>query len=283
MPFDLLGAVVPALRDRYLVEDQVGRGGMAMVCRARHAATGQEVAIKVLWPELARGVSGKRFLREIGILGQLTHPNLLPVLDSGVVEVVPGLEVPWLAMPFVTEETLASHSARLGRMEVQRALAITRDIAAALAAVHAGNYLHRDVKPSNILLRTGGAVLADFGLARALAVSGAERVSTTGLLVGTPEYSSPEQSRGDSRIDGRSDLYSLGVVLYEMLAGEPPFTGRNAQVIAARHQKEAPPEIRIVRPEVPEGVQRLLNSLLAKDPSDRPASADQVMKGILTP
>lgn len=282
MAFDLLGAITPAIRDRYVVERQVGHGGMGMVCRARAVGSGRTVALKVLWPELARAVSGKRFLREIEILSRLTHPNLLPLLDSGLIEVLPGLEVPWLAVPFVEEETLARRLEQTGKLDLTQALNITREIGAGLDAVHTRGYVHRDVKPSNILLRAGGAVLADFGLARGLAVSGGDKLSTTGLLVGTPVYASPEQSRGDARIDGGSDLYSLGIVLYEMLAGEPPFTGRTPQVVAAKHQHEAAPGIRIVRPEVPEQVEQLLLRLLAKKRSDRPASAGSLIQDLLT-
>jgi serine/threonine-protein kinase len=281
MAFDLLGAITPALRARYLVEEQVGKGGMGMVCRAVVAGTGRRVALKVLWPELAQAVTGKRFLREIEILSHLTHPNLLPLLDSGLVEVLPGLEVPWLAMPYVEEDSLARRLTRTGKLDVPLALRITREVAAGLGAVHAAGYVHRDVKPSNILLGAGGVVLTDFGLARAVAASSDEKVSTTGLLVGTPEYSSPEQSR-DENIDGRSDLYSLGIVLYEMLAGEPPYTGRNTQVVAAKHQHEPVPGIRIVRPEVPPAIEQTLLRLLAKQPSERPGSAEEVIESFLT-
>lgn len=281
MAFDLLGAITPALRAHYLVEEQIGKGGMGMVCRAVVAGTGRRVALKVLWPELAQAVTGRRFLREIEILSRLTHPNLLPLLDSGLVEVLPGLEVPWLAMPYVEEDSLAARLTRTGKLDLPLALRIAREVAAGLGAVHASGYVHRDVKPSNILLGAGGVVLADFGLARAVAASSEEKVSTTGLLVGTPEYSSPEQSRGEN-IDGSSDLYSLGIVLYEMLAGERPFTGRNTQVVAAKHQHEPAPGIRIVRPEVPQAIEQTLLRLLAKRPSERPGSAEEVIESLLT-
>lgn len=282
MAFDLLGAIIPLLKHRYQVQEAIGRGGVGMVCRAHESGTGREVALKVLWPELAKGIAARRFLREIEIQSQFTHPNLLPLLDSGTAEILPGLEVPWMATPYLPEETLAQTLSRTRRVNLGRAAQIGRGVAEGLSSLHTNGYVHRDIKPSNILFQGGAAVLADFGLARAIMASGHEAVSTTGLLVGTPEYSSPEQSRGDAGVDSRSDLYSLGIVLYEMLAGELPFSGRTPQAIAAKHQREPAPRVRIVRPDASAELEDLLLRLLAKDPRQRPADATEISKALLT-
>jgi serine/threonine-protein kinase len=282
MAFDLHRAIIPALKHRYQVEEAIGRGGVGLVCRAREIATGREVALKALWPELAKGIAAKRFLREIEIQRQLIHPNLLPLLDSGLVEIRPGLEIPWMTTPYLPEPTLARLIRDSGRLGIERACEISGSVAAGLESVHNNGYVHRDIKPSNILFSGSTAVLADFGLTRALAVSGPEKVSTTGLLVGTPEYASPEQSRGESVLGPRSDLYSLGIVLYEMLAGEPPFTGRTPQAVTAKHQQEPVPRISILRPDTPPSLEALMLRLMGKTPEERPASAKEVSEAILT-
>ncbi len=271
---DLAGTLRTALAARYLVEGEIGRGGMAVVCRARDLRTDREVAIKVLYPDLARAVAGDRFMREIGILSQLSHPNILPLLDSGTVEVQPGLAVPWYVMPLAAGETLRARLEREGALPLPVAHALTRDICAALAHAHQQGVIHRDVKPENILLHDGRAVVADFGIARALTMAGSGRLSSTGIVVGTPAYMSPEQSAGSERLDGRSDLYSLGIVLYEMLAGHPPFTGSTPQAVAARHQFEPPPPITVVRPGLPAAVVAVVERALAKAPADRFGSAE---------
>ncbi|MFN8645367.1 MAG: serine/threonine-protein kinase [Gemmatimonadales bacterium] len=279
-PSDLLSTVREALRDRYAVAGEIGRGGMAVVCRATDLRHGREVAIKVLLPELARAVTGDRFLREISILARLSHPNILPLLDSGSVEVVPGLDVPWYVMPYVAEDTLRARLDREGPLPVEQALHLTRELCDALSHAHRQGIIHRDIKPENILLSGGQAVLADFGIARAVTLSGTSSLSSTGLVIGTPAYMSPEQSAGSEKLDARSDLYSLGVVLYEMLAGQPPFTGATPQAISARHQFETPPPIRVVRPTIPVGVEAVLSRVLEKVPADRYESAEGLARAL---
>ncbi len=272
---DLLDTIRAAVQDRYAVVDEIGRGGMATVYHATDLRHRRPVALKLLFPELARAVGGERFLREISILARLSHPNILPLLDSGTVEVVPGLPVPWYVMPFVADDSLRVRLAREGPLPLEAALRYTRDLCSALAHAHGQGYIHRDIKPENILLQGDHAVLADFGIARAVTVAGGGTLSSSGLVVGTPTYMSPEQSVGSERLDARSDLYSLGCVLYEMLAGQPPFTGATPQAISARHQFEPLPPIRVVRPTVPERVERLLEAALAKTPADRIGSAQE--------
>ncbi len=279
-PSDLLSTVREALRDRYAVAGEIGRGGMAVVCRATDLRHGREVAIKVLLPELARAVTGDRFLREISILARLSHPNILPLLDSGSVEVVPGLDVPWYVMPYVAEDTLRARLEREGPLPVEQALHLTRELCDALAHAHRQGIIHRDIKPENILLSGGRAVLADFGIARAVTLSGTTSLSSTGLVIGTPAYMSPEQSAGSEKLDARSDLYSLGVVLYEMLAGQPPFTGATPQAISARHQFETPPPIRVVRPTIPVGIEAVLARVLEKVPADRYEGAEALARAV---
>lgn len=277
---DLLAALAHALADRYMVGRELGRGGMAVVCAARDLRDGREVAIKLLYPDLARAVGGERFLREIQILSRLSHPNILPLLDSGAIELLPGLPVPWYTMPLAAGETLRARLGRDGALPLPIALGYARDLCAALTHAHQQGIVHRDIKPENILLIDGQAVLADFGIARAVTVAGGEGLSSTGIVVGTPAYMSPEQSVGSRQLDGRSDLYSLGVVLYEMLAGHPPFTGSTPQAVSARHQFESPPPIEVVRPGLPAGIPALLERALAKVAADRWMGAAELSEAL---
>ncbi len=281
MHLDALSIVRDALADRYAVEGEVGRGGMAYVWRARDLRHDRDVAIKLLFPELARAVGGERFLREIRILARLSHPHILPLLDSGTVEIMPGLLVPWYVMPFVAEETLRGKLTREGPLPVPVALRYTRELCSALAHAHAQGYIHRDIKPENILLRGDQAVLADFGIARAVTVASGTELSSTGLVVGTPAYMSPEQSLGSDKLDPRSDIYSLGVVLYEMLAGHPPFTGHTPQALSARHQFDPPPPIGTVRPGLPAGLEAVVAKALAKVPADRYQGAEELDRALV--
>ncbi len=278
---DLLAAARDGLRDRYAIEGLAGQGGMAIVCRGRELTSGQAVAIKVLHPDLARAVGGRRFLREIAILRRLSHPNIVPLLDADALEVVPGLDVPWYAMPYLGPQTLRARLREAGMLPVAEALRWTRDAALALAHAHAEGIVHRDLKPENLLLHEGRALLADFGIARAYEAAGGEAISTAGLVVGSPVYMSPEQASGSDGVGPASDLYSLGIVLYEMLAGEPPFTGATTQAVMARHRTETPMPIGTIRPEVPRGVVDLVSALLEKRPTER-ARALRLLDGLTT-
>ena len=265
---DQLDRLRAALAGRYEVDCEIGRGGMAYVYRARDRQHGRDVAIKVLRPELAAALGTERFLREIRIEAGLQHPHILPLHDSGDAD---GL--PYYVMPFVEGETLRDRIRREGQLPVPEAVRIAREVADALAYAHAHGVVHRDIKPANILLSGGHAVVADFGVARAIKSAGDDVLTEAGMAVGTPEYMSPEQGSGDTRVDGRSDIYALGCVLYEMLAGDPPFTGRTPQAVMARHRHDPPPSLAVVRATLPPALQYTIETALAKVPADRFATA----------
>jgi len=265
------------LASRYSIERELGRGGMATVYLAQDLQLGSRVAVKVLHPDLASILGADRFAREIGITARLQHPNILPVLDSGEAQ---GSS--FYVMPFVEGETLAQRLEREGQIPIDDALVLTAEIADALAHAHSLGFMHRDIKPSNILLTHGHAVLADFGIARAVDAVGNDKLTATGLALGTAAYMSPEQA-GGGRIDTRTDIYSLGCVLYEMLAGQPPFTGVSAQAILARHSVDAVPSLRVVRGTVSPLLEQVIVKAMAKAPADRYASASQFRDAILRP
>ena len=227
---DLLEHLQTALAERYRIERELGRGGMATVYLAEDLKHGRRVALKVLRPELSPALGAERFQREIETASRLQHPHILTLHDSGEAA---GLL--YYAMPYVEGESLRSRLTREVQLDAAVAVGIARDVADALACAHAAGVLHRDIKPENILLTGGHAVVADFGIARALDAVGADRLTETGLALGTPHYMSPEQAAGARVLDARSDMYALGCVVYEMLAGEPPFSGPTAQAIMARH------------------------------------------------
>jgi serine/threonine-protein kinase len=264
-----------ALRDRYLLERELGRGGMAIVYLARDLRHDRHVALKVLLPSLARSLGGERFLREIRTAARLQHPHVLSVHDSGDAD---GLL--WFTMPYVEGETLRRRLEREGQLTLPDALRIGREVADGLDFAHRHGVIHRDVKPENILLSEGHALIADFGISRALAGDDdGEALTETGVSVGTPAYMSPEQASGQA-VDARTDIYALGAVLYEMLAGEPPFTGPTPQaVIAKRFHTDAVP-LRAVRPTVPEHVDRAVSRALARVPADRFASATELARAL---
>jgi serine/threonine protein kinase/tetratricopeptide (TPR) repeat protein len=261
---DAVGGFASALADRYAVQRQIGAGGMATVYLAQDLKHRRQVAIKVLRPELSAGLGAERFVREIGIAAKLTHPHILPLFDSGEAE-----GSLYYVMPFVEGESLRERLVREGQLEVEEALGITRQVAAALDHAHRHGVVHRDVKPENILLHDGEALVADFGIALAVTAASDNRLTRDGCFVGTPEYMSPEQATGEDTLDARSDVYALACVLYEMLAGEPPYTGPSAHAIIAKRFADPIPGIRRVRNSVPVGVERALMKALACVPADR--------------
>jgi hypothetical protein len=276
---DPAGRLAAALADRYRLERELGRGGMAVVYRAYDVRHEREVAIKILRPELAASLGDDRFLREIRFAARLQHPNILPLLDSGEIaaESGPGPPVLWYAMPLVEGESLRDRLRRGGPQPLSDVLRWTAELADALAYAHAHGIVHRDLKPENVLLSAPGgepgmpphALLADFGVARALEAGAGTHLTETGLAIGTPAYMSPEQSLGDARLDGRTDLYSLGCVVYELLTGEPPYTGPTAQAIVTKRLTDPVPSARRLRESVSPALDLVLQRLLAKSPADR--------------
>ena len=271
---DVLEGLQGALAGRYRMEREVGRGGMATVYLAQDLKHRRPVAVKVLHPHLAANVGADRFLREIEIAASLTHPHILTLIDSGSAD-----GVLYYVMPFVEGESLRGRLAREGRLPVAEAVELTRKVAGALAYAHAHGVVHRDVKPENVMLHEGEAMVTDFGIAKALS-DGSESLTQTGMSLGTPAYMSPEQASGEHEIDGRSDIYSLGCMLYEMLAGEPPFTGPTMQAIIVRRFTETARPVRQLRPEVPEDVERALQRALARVPGERFAAAAEFAQAL---
>jgi eukaryotic-like serine/threonine-protein kinase len=253
-----------ALADRYRIERELGRGGMATVYLAHDLRHDRPVALKVLRPELAASLGPDRFVREIRIAARLQHPHILPVHDSGDTE---GRL--WYTMPYVEGRSLRDRLSREGALPVDQALHITSQVLSALGYAHGHGVIHRDIKPENILLEGDEAVVADFGVARAITAAGEDRLTESGLALGTPAYMSPEQATASRELDGRSDLYAVGCVLYEMLAGQPPFHGGSVQHMLARHAMDPVPPLRTVRDSVPEDVERTVVRALAKVPADR--------------
>ena len=265
------------LADRYRLDRELGRGGMATVFLAHDLRHKRPVALKVLHPELGQTLGSERFQREIDTVARLQHPNILTVHDSGET----GGHL-WFTMPFVEGESLRDRLRRELQLPVEVALRIATDAARALQYAHDHGVIHRDIKPENLLLTTDGSTLvADFGIARALG-PGKERLTETGLSVGTPTYMSPEQAVGDQQLDARTDVYSLGTVLYEMLAGEPPFTGATAQTVIAKRLRGEIPRVRQVRPNVPESVELALSQALAPLAADRFVTAAEFARALLS-
>ncbi len=252
-----------ALAGHYDVERPLGQGGMAFVYLATDTRHARPVAIKVLKPELSATIGADRFLREIKVAAQLQHPNILPLYDSGSAD---GLL--YYVMPFIEGESLRDRLAREHQLQVEDAVRIVREAAEALQFAHDHHVVHRDIKPENILLQGGHALVADFGIAKAVEVAGGQKLTETGMAVGTPHYMSPEQGLG-GELDGRSDQYSLGCVLYELLIGQPPFSGPNPMALLARHAMEQVPSLRVVRQAIPDELEDATFRTLAKTPEDR--------------
>jgi len=267
---DALSALSAALADRYRLERELGHGGMATVYLAQDLRHDRAVALKVLKPELAHALGPERFLREIQVTAQLDHPHILPLLDSG-----DAGGFLYYVMPYVQGETLRTRLMREKQLPLDDALQIAAEVADALNYAHGQGIVHRDIKPENLLLAGRHVRVADFGIARAVTAAGGDSLTATGVAIGTPAYMSPEQAGGSKDVDGRSDLYSLGCVLYEMLAGHPPFTGGTAHEILARHSMDAVPSLAAARPTVPEGLERAIATALAKVPADRFSTAAQ--------
>jgi serine/threonine-protein kinase len=278
MPEQVPAALATALRRRYVIQQELGRGGTAFVFLAQDQKHHRPVAIKVLRPEIAVLLGVERFLREIWLAAQLQHPHIMPLFDSGEAE-----GSLYYVMPYVAGQSLRQRLEREGQLPLDDALRIARDVCEALTYAHDHGIVHRDIKPENILLDADHAVVSDFGLARAIAAAGGEKLSETGMTVGTPAYMSPEQAGAESRIDGRSDVYSLGCVLYEMLAGTPPFTGPSAQALLARHALDPVPPLRTVRKAVPEQVERVVMKALEKVPADRYSTAGEFASALAHP
>jgi serine/threonine protein kinase/tetratricopeptide (TPR) repeat protein len=274
---DLRDQLQTTLSNAYTLERELGGGGMSRVFLAEERALGRRVVVKVLSPDLAAGVNVERFKREILLTARLQHPHIVPVFTAGETE---GL--PYYTMPFVEGESLRVRLMRTGAMPLAVAVSILRDVARALEFAHAKGVVHRDIKPDNILLTGDTAAVSDFGIAKALLASRVETSSAPmtdlGVAIGTPQYMAPEQAAADSGLDHRVDLYALGCVGYEMIAGEPPFAGRSAASLIRAHIVDAPPPIATKRADVPEALAALIECCLQKDPDDRPASAHEIIE-----
>jgi eukaryotic-like serine/threonine-protein kinase len=269
-----------ALAGRYRLDREVGSGGMAVVYLAEDLKHERRVALKVLRPELGYELGADRFLREIRVAAGLSHPNILPLFDSGDAD---GLL--YFVMPYVEGETLRERLTREGRLPLEEAVRIVSEVADALSRAHEAGIVHRDVKPENILLEGGHALVSDFGVSRAVDAAGGDRLTRTGVAIGTPAYMSPEQAGGQAVEDARTDVYALGCVAYEMLVGQPPYTGSSAHAVVAGHIARPVPSLRGRLPDAPAGVDRVIGRALAKDPDERWSTAAELameLRGAIT-
>ncbi len=263
----VLSKLETAFGDRYQVERELGQGGMAIVYLAHDPKHDRKIAIKVMRPELASEIGAERFLREIKLAARLTHPHILPLHDSGEVD---GLL--FYVMPYIEGESLRERLDSTPQLPLDEALKIAESVASALDHAHRNNVVHRDIKPENILMHDAGAMVADFGIGKAVSTASAGGITEAGTALGTPAYMSPEQATGDTELDGRSDIYSLGCVVYEMLGGEPPFTGPSVQAVIARRLIDSAPRLRALR-DVPDALDRAVARSLARNPVDRYGTA----------
>ncbi len=267
-----------AIADRYVIERELGQGGMATVYLAHDVKHDRKVALKVLRPELAAVIGAERFLGEIKVTANLQHPHILPLHDSGEAD---GFL--FYVMPYVEGDTLRDKLDREKQLDIAEAIEITRSVASALDYAHRQGVIHRDIKPENVLLHDGQALIADFGIALAVSHASGTRLTETGLSIGTPHYMSPEQAMGDRELDARSDIYSLGAMLFEMLAGEPPYTGNSAQAIVAKVITEKAPPVTATRDTVPGHVAAAVGKALAKMPADRFKTAAALAEALANP
>jgi TolB-like protein/Flp pilus assembly protein TadD/tRNA A-37 threonylcarbamoyl transferase component Bud32 len=274
---DLVDRLRTALVDRYAIEREVGRGGMATVYLAQDVRHHRPVAVKVLHPQLALSLGSDRFLREIQIAARLQHPHIVPLYDSGQAD-----DFLYYVMPYVEGESLRQRLEREGQLPLEDAVQVARSVAAALDYAHRNQVVHRDIKPENVMLHQGEAVVTDFGIAKAVTAA-ADNLTQTGMAVGTPAYMSPEQAAGEAELDGRSDIYSLGAMLYEMVGGTAPFSGLTAQAIIAKLFTEAVPSLRDRREGVPEWLEQAVRRALAKAPAERYATAAQFGQALVGP
>ena len=275
---EIVGKLKAALANRYLIERELGAGGMATVYLAQDRKHERAVALKILRPDLAAVLGAERFLQEIRITARLDHPHILTLIDSGASD---GFL--WYVLPYVRGESLRTRLTREKQLSVEAAVSFASQIAGALDYAHRHGVIHRDIKPENILLHEGEAVVTDFGIALAVREAGGTRLTETGLSLGTPHYMSPEQASGDHGIDARSDVYSLGAVVYEMLAGEPPHTGPTVQVVIVKLLTQPPTPLRLLRNAVTEAISQAVAKALAKVPSDRFATAVQFAQALQNP
>jgi serine/threonine-protein kinase len=271
-------ALKVALADRYVIEQEIGAGGMATVYLAHDAKHDRKVALKVLRPELAAVIGAERFLNEIKVTANLQHPHILPLHDSGEADTFL-----YYVMPYVEGDTLRDQLDREKQLAIEHAIGIARGVAAALDYAHRHGVIHRDIKPENILIQDGQPLVADFGIALALSAAGGNRLTETGLSIGTPQYMSPEQAMGDRELEARSDVYSLGAVLYEMLTGDPPYTGSTAQAIVAKVITEKAPPVTATRDTVPPHAAAAIQKALCKLPADRFHSAADFGEALARP
>jgi TolB-like protein/Flp pilus assembly protein TadD/tRNA A-37 threonylcarbamoyl transferase component Bud32 len=275
---DLLQRLQTSLAERYTVEREIGRGGMAMVYLAQDVRHHRPVAVKLLHPHLAVSIGPERFLREIQIAARLQHPHIVPLYDSGQAD-----DFLYYVMPFIEGESLRQRLDRERRLPLEEAARLARGVATALDYAHRQGIVHRDIKPENVMLHDGEALVTDFGIAKALTAAASAKLTSTGSSVGTPWYMSPEQMSGEDELDGRSDIYSLGAMLFEMIVGEAPFTGPNLQVIMSKVFNTPVPSFRDQRDDVPDWLQQAVERALAKQAADRFATAAAFAQALTWP
>ena len=274
----MLDRLEKALSDKYEIERELGRGGMATVYLAHDVKHDREVALKVLHPELSSALGPDRFLREIKVAARLNHPHILPLHDSGEAS---GFL--YYVMPYVEGESLRAKLNRDGKLPLDEALYLARGVAGALDYAHRQRVVHRDIKPENIMLHEGEAMVMDFGIAKAVSVASGAELTQTGMMVGTPAYVSPEQAAGEADIDGRSDQYSLACMLYEILSGKKAFTGATAQAILSKRFSDPVPSLRAVEPSVPDEIDEAVSKALSKEPRERYNTSGEFAKALIWP